>query len=141
MSDHELPEDLSLWPRDPYQLLGVKPGVTPKELRQAYTRLIRRFKPEQFPEHFRLIREAYDQARQHGMFFFQLTSPWSKCRPSLRSHPQTFRTLPKRSRTYDSRIARVTWSIFGNESATKEKNTRSIGSLWNGINATAARTT
>src|SRR5881396_2443210 len=70
MSEHELPEDLKQWPRDPHQLLGTKPGVAPKALRQAYTRLIRRFKPEQFPEHFRRIREAYDQVQAYGWYDF-----------------------------------------------------------------------
>jgi hypothetical protein len=71
MNNHELPEDLERWPREPYQILGVKPGVNSKDLRLAYTRLIRRFKPEQFPEHFRRIREAYDQIQ----FFARFTSP------------------------------------------------------------------
>jgi hypothetical protein len=60
MSEHQLPEDLSQWPSDPYHLLGVTPGVGARDLRRAYTRLIRTFKPEQFPEHFRRIREAYE---------------------------------------------------------------------------------
>lgn len=56
----ELPDDLSQWPRDPYVLLGVAHGVSSKELRRAYSKLIRRFKPEQHPEHFRRIRDAYE---------------------------------------------------------------------------------
>jgi hypothetical protein len=35
-------------------------GTPLRDLRRAYTRLIRKYKPEQFPEQFRLIREAYD---------------------------------------------------------------------------------
>lgn len=60
MSDHSLPEDLSAWPSNPYVLLGVQYGVGPNELRRAYTRLIRTYKPEQYPDHFRRIREAYE---------------------------------------------------------------------------------
>lgn len=60
MSEHALPEDLRQWPADPYRLLGVTHGVGPRDLKRAYTRLIRTFKPEQFPEHFRRIREAYE---------------------------------------------------------------------------------
>jgi hypothetical protein len=69
MTDHQLPEDLNSWPRDPHKLLGVAPGVSAKDLRQAYTRLIRRFKPEQFPEHFRRIREAYEHLQHFGRFY------------------------------------------------------------------------
>ena len=64
MSDHALPDDLSQWPSDPHELLGVAHGVAPRELRRAYTRLIRRYKPEQHPEHFRRIREAYEDCLQ-----------------------------------------------------------------------------
>jgi hypothetical protein len=64
MSADHLPEDLRRWPRDPYQVLGVPPHCDPLEARRAYTRLIRHFKPEQYPEHFRLIREAYDAVKR-----------------------------------------------------------------------------
>jgi hypothetical protein len=60
MSAPELPEDVSQWPQDPHALLGVSPEVLPADLRRAYTRLIRFYKPEQFPEQFRRIREAYE---------------------------------------------------------------------------------
>src|SRR5262245_58458528 len=68
MSVH-LPEDIRRWPRDPYQVLGVAPRCDPLEARKAYTRLIRHFKPEQYPEHFRLIREAYDSVKRDALFF------------------------------------------------------------------------
>lgn len=61
MSERSLPDDLAHWPEDPNELLGVSFGVTPRELRRAYNRLIRIYKPEQFPEQFRRIREAYEQ--------------------------------------------------------------------------------
>jgi hypothetical protein len=60
MQDFPLPDDLGQWPEDPSELLGVSFGVTPRELRRAYNRLIRIYKPEQFPEQFRRIREAYE---------------------------------------------------------------------------------
>ena len=41
MSESALPEDLSLWPDSPFQLLGVTPGASERDLRRAYTRLIR----------------------------------------------------------------------------------------------------
>lgn len=60
MSERSLPDDPAHWPNDPNELLGVSFGVTPRELRRAYHRLIRIYKPEQFPEQFRRIREAYE---------------------------------------------------------------------------------
>ncbi len=69
MSAPRLPENLSDWPRDPYAILGVKFGIDPRDLRRAYTHLIRSYKPEQFPEHFRRIREAYEAVLRHVPFF------------------------------------------------------------------------
>src|ERR1700722_9372739 len=57
----ELADDPNDWPLDPYALLGVGHGIDARELRKRYSALIRRFKPEQYPEQFRRIREAYDQ--------------------------------------------------------------------------------
>lgn len=58
--DHELPDDISRWPSDPEALLGVTSEVSRRDLRRAYTRMIRRFKPEHFPEEFRRLREAFE---------------------------------------------------------------------------------
>lgn len=73
MTAPELPDDVSRWPDDPYRLLGVAQDVDPKELRRAYTRLIRTYKPEQYPEQFRRIREAYEEVLRRVEFyrFFQ----------------------------------------------------------------------
>jgi hypothetical protein len=68
MSTPQLPDDVRRWPRDPYQLLGLNPHCSALEARRAYTQLIRRFKPEQFPDHFRLIREAYEAIKQSVPF-------------------------------------------------------------------------
>jgi len=69
MSAPRLPENLNEWPDDPYAILGVHYGIDPRELRRAYTQLIRTYKPEQFPEHFRRIREAYETVLRHAPFF------------------------------------------------------------------------
>ncbi len=61
MSDSDLPEDYNLWPSDPYKLFNVPVGSDLKEVKRAYTRLIKQFKPEHFPEQFRLLREAFDR--------------------------------------------------------------------------------
>ena len=62
MSEHSLPPDPSSWPRDPFRLLGVAPGVSARDLRKAYLRLIRSYKPEHSPEEFKRIRDAYESA-------------------------------------------------------------------------------
>lgn len=78
MSD--LPDDMSRWPSDPYALLGVTPGTPTREIRKSYTNLIRRFKPEHYPDHFRRIREAYDQVQQ--------SEQWRTYAPPPESQPQ-----------------------------------------------------
>ena len=65
MSDSHLPDDPAQWPANPFTLLGVDQKVDRRELRRAYTRLIRRFKPEHFPEQFRRIRDAYESVERY----------------------------------------------------------------------------
>lgn len=69
MSDRPLPDDPARWPTDPHELLGVSPGVGERELRRAYHRLIRLYKPEQAPEQFRRIREAYEAVLPYAGLF------------------------------------------------------------------------
>ena len=68
MSASSLPDDPSRWPDDPYELLDVPRDVGPHDLRRAYTRLIRTYKPEKFPEQFRRIRAAYESALRLAEF-------------------------------------------------------------------------
>lgn len=63
-SEPELPDDVNRWPDDPAKLLGVAQDVSRRDLKRAYTRLIRRFKPEHAPEQFRRLREAYEKLDQ-----------------------------------------------------------------------------
>jgi hypothetical protein len=56
-----LPDDPADWPDDPYLVLGVTRGAAAADVRRAYTGLIRRFRPEQHPERFRRICEAYER--------------------------------------------------------------------------------
>ncbi|MDB5307331.1 MAG: dnaJ 1 [Gemmataceae bacterium] len=70
MSTPELPDDPRAWPADPFALLGVPRGAGEMEIKRAYTRLIRRFKPEHSPEQFRRIREAYEACLEQGPWFF-----------------------------------------------------------------------
>src|SRR5262245_46628642 len=71
----ELPDDVRGWPTDPFRLLGVDRTAPEAELKRAYTRLIRRFKPEHFPEQFRRVREAYEAALDQLKWFRFFPSP------------------------------------------------------------------
>jgi hypothetical protein len=82
----DLADDPENWPRDPYALLGVRPGIDARELRKKYNSLIRRFKPEQYPEQFRRIREAYDQVL--------LQEQWRRFDPPPESSPPIEPPLP-----------------------------------------------
>lgn len=68
MSEHILPDDLSRWPKNPHELLGVPRNASERDIRRAYARLIRTYKPELFPEHFRRIRDAYESAKWSAPF-------------------------------------------------------------------------
>jgi len=48
---------------DPYAVLGVAPGATAEEARQAYFRMVRTATPEAQPEAFKRIRAAYETLR------------------------------------------------------------------------------
>ena len=87
MSSPELPENLKDWPSDPFALLGVARDTEEIEIKRAYTRLIRRFKPEHFPDQFRRIREAYEACLAQFQRFFTARdiSPFE--RPELRVQP------------------------------------------------------
>ena len=69
MNGTHLPDDLAAWPPDPFAVLGVHAGVGPRELRKAYTGLIRVFKPEHRPDHFRRIREAFEYVQRYAVYF------------------------------------------------------------------------
>ncbi len=69
MSAPDLPDNLRDWPTDPFALLGVTRGAGEMDIKRAYTRLIRRFKPEHSPEHFRRIRQAYETCLDQYRWF------------------------------------------------------------------------
>ena len=43
-----------------YSALELEPGAPPEAVKRAYFRLLRQYPPEKDPEHFKLIRQAYD---------------------------------------------------------------------------------
>jgi len=94
MSASELPEDLRQWPDDPFELLGVSTDVEERDLRRAYTRLIRLFKPEQYPEHFRRIRTAYENALQRVQLFQRFRFEAAEEDPTPEPAPPAEESLP-----------------------------------------------
>lgn len=64
MTAPDLPEDPRQWPDDPFELLGCTPNTDRKELKRAYTRRIRKYKPENHPDEFRRLRDAYEWAER-----------------------------------------------------------------------------
>ncbi len=83
MDDSGLPDDPGQWPADPFELLGVPDGAAETDIKRAYTRLIRRFKPEHYPEQFRRVREAYDACLERRRWFF----PREAIEPDVRAAP------------------------------------------------------
>ena len=65
-SPSELPDDLDLWPTDPCRLLGVTYETNLRDLRRAYAHLVRKFKPEHYPEHFRRLCDAYETLKGYA---------------------------------------------------------------------------
>lgn len=71
-ADEHLPEDIERWPASPFVLLNVDPGASQQQVKSAYARLIRIYKPDHFPDQFQRIRQAYHDALgqgKHGSHF------------------------------------------------------------------------
>jgi len=74
---------------DPYAVLGLMRGASPREIKRAYFDLVRQYPPEERPEAFKLIRAAYEKLRtadakaETDLFLFQPPTPW-KPRKRLR---------------------------------------------------------
>lgn len=63
-SERDLPDDWSRWPKGSRVLFGLAQDASRRDLKKAYTKLIRRFKPERAPEQFRRLREAFEELDQ-----------------------------------------------------------------------------
>ena len=48
---------------DPYQVLGLPPESDDDAIRRRYLQLVKEFSPEQHPEKFSAIRQAYDSLK------------------------------------------------------------------------------
>jgi hypothetical protein len=65
MTDNALPDDLTQWPTNPYELLRVDVDIDERGLKRAYAKLIHKFSPEHHPQHFVRIRAAFEQVLNH----------------------------------------------------------------------------
>lgn len=67
---------------DPYAVLGLMRGASPREIKRAYFDLVRQYPPEEHPDAFKLIRAAYEQLHtadakaDTDLFLFQPPPPW-----------------------------------------------------------------
>jgi curved DNA-binding protein CbpA len=48
---------------DPYSVLGLSPDSDDEAIRRRYLQLVRQFSPEQHPDQFASIRQAYENLR------------------------------------------------------------------------------
>ena len=65
-----------------YRELELEPGASPKDIKRAYFKLVRKFTPEKDPEKFRRIREAYEKLQENpeetGPSFQEPAEPFAK---------------------------------------------------------------
>ncbi len=73
---------VNLHSRDPYAVLGLDVGASPRAIKRAYFSLVREYPPERKPAEFKLLRAAYEVLRdpakraQVDLFRLQLPDPW-----------------------------------------------------------------
>ena len=68
MTDTPDEPNWSLLPQDPVGFFGLSVGFDGRELKRCYNQLIRRFKPERFPQEFQRIRAAYEQLQNANAY-------------------------------------------------------------------------
>lgn len=74
--------DWSLLPHQPLKFFGLAPDFDRKELKRAYGRFIKAFRPETHPAEFQRIREAYELLENHNRYggeqiaFAQQAAAW-----------------------------------------------------------------
>lgn len=71
---HETPDWSSL-PHDPESFFGLEPGYSARDLKLAYHKLIRQFKPEKCPAEFQKIRAAYESLEDRNRFLGSALPP------------------------------------------------------------------
>ncbi len=69
MTPENIPDpDWGLLPRFPERFFGLEQVFDRRDLKRAYNRLLRRFKPEQYPEEFKQLRGAYEMLESRLQF-------------------------------------------------------------------------
>lgn len=96
-----LSSDPEEWPRDPFELLGLRPENSAEEARRAYTRLVRKYRPDDQPQEFQRIRAAYEVVVQ----VIEARSRFGAA-PAEDSQERTVRQPPPGATTLDE-LARV----------------------------------
>ena len=91
---------------DPYAVLGLVRGASPREIKRAYFGLVREYPPEEHPDTFKIVRAAYEQLRtteakdETDLFLFQPPAPWEprkrKARLDLDVHAEDIDALLQR---------------------------------------------
>ncbi|BBO30907.1 J domain-containing protein [Lacipirellula parvula] len=75
MSDENAQVDWSLLPHQPLKFFGLAPTFDRKDLKRAYNRLLRQFKPEKHPNEFQQIRAAYELLDNQQRYGAAATAP------------------------------------------------------------------
>lgn len=71
---------------DPYIILGVNRDADKTEIKKAYVKLIKKYKPENYPDEFKKIREAYDTAlswQESSYYSYNLSIDYEKEKENL----------------------------------------------------------
>lgn len=100
-----------------YELLGVAPGTSGRELKEAYRDLAKVWHPDRFSHDPRLQRKAQEKLKEINEAYERLTSGWGAARPRPNSAPYeprataaaTTATTGKRKR---SRLTLLTALVF-----------------------------
>lgn len=75
MSDEASEVNWNLLPHQPLKFFGLAPTFHRKDLKRAYNRLLRQFKPEKHPQEFQQIRAAYELLDNQQRYGAAATSP------------------------------------------------------------------
>ena len=75
MPNHDDDPDWSLLPQNPQAFFRLADNYDRKTLKRAYNTLIRKFKPERFPEEFQRIRSAFEDLDSQLRYGAPVTAP------------------------------------------------------------------
>jgi hypothetical protein len=73
MNNQSLSENLEDWPVNLHEHFGVETNATERDLRRAYHRLIKVYRAEEYPNHFRKLTESYETLRAQIAYQESLT--------------------------------------------------------------------